>query len=140
MKSYGIIPCYLWNDHRFEDLSPTSKLIMLYVLSYPYAHISGLFQLPLKHVISDTGLKRIDVKDSANEINESGLSLWNVENGWIGVFDWIKYNPPKNRNLRNGIRKHLNEHLPEDTFIDEAIEIIREKFEKNYGIDFEYGE
>ncbi len=46
-----------WTDAKVRCLSPEEKLIFLYLVTNPHAHLSGLYYLPLALVEDETGIR-----------------------------------------------------------------------------------
>ncbi len=50
-----IVNTKFWDDSYITRLTPTEKLLFLYLITNPLTNISGVYELPLKRVAFDTG-------------------------------------------------------------------------------------
>ena len=62
--TYARVPLNLWRspDFRAAKLTPKETLVLLYWLTSPHSHMSGLFSCPLLFVAKETGVPEDDVR------------------------------------------------------------------------------
>jgi len=117
-----------WRDDYISNLDPSEKLLFLYFLTNTDTNISGIYQIPLKIVASDTGFdKEMIIKILARfEKNKKMI----YRNGWIAIKNFIKHQNEGSPQVKIGIQREL-ENVPEmlKKWVLEDINIPR------YGID-----
>ena len=93
-----------WVDSYIARLSTNEKLAFLYLLTTPLANISGVYQMPMRNAIFDTGLEREDFITAINRFEADGKIVRHGD--WIGIVNFAKHQKP-NPNVRIGIAKEL---------------------------------
>jgi len=71
-RSYQLVPCSIWDDDVFMNLSDTSKTVFLYLLTTIHSNILGIYVLKEGYALSD--LRSVDAKKYRAAINEIALS------------------------------------------------------------------
>ena len=51
-----------WEDPFIEDLTPSEKLLFLYLLTNPKANLLGVYEISLKKISYDTGLNNETIR------------------------------------------------------------------------------
>jgi len=57
MASHRYINTKFWTDSYISDLDPTQKYLFLYFLTNPLTNIAGIYEISLKQISFDTGIK-----------------------------------------------------------------------------------
>jgi len=78
-----------WTDPYIEKLSPDYKLVFLYLLTNPLSNISGVYEVPLKTIATDTGIDKEMVIKVLNRFEKDGKVKY--EDGWVAVKNFIKH-------------------------------------------------
>jgi hypothetical protein len=87
------------------NLTPTEKLLFLYLLTNPLTNICGVYELPVRRIVFDTGIEEKDAMEILNKLEASGKVIY--QNGWIGMKNWIRHQNLKNSKIRQGIHYEL---------------------------------
>lgn len=95
----------IWQDKWFEDLDPESKLLFFYLLTNPQTNMLGIFELSLKRMAFDTGLKSEVVKASLQKFAQVEKVIH--EDGFIVLTNFIKHQR-YNKNMRIGAGNDFN--------------------------------
>lgn len=93
-----------WVDSYVARLGTNEKLAFLYLLTTPFANISGVYQMPMRNAVFDTGLERDDFTAALNRFEADGKIV--RHGNWIGIVNFAKHQKP-NPNVRIGIAKEL---------------------------------
>jgi hypothetical protein len=78
-----------WTDGYISDLDPIEKLLFLYFLTNQQTDISGVYEVPLKTVATDTGIDKEMVVKVLNRFERDGKMKY--ENGWLVIKNFIKH-------------------------------------------------
>ena len=93
-----------WVDSYIARLGTSEKLAFLYLLTTPLANISGVYQMPMRNAVFDTGLEKEDFTAALNRFEADGKIVRHGD--WIGIVNFAKHQKP-NPNVRIGIAKEL---------------------------------
>jgi hypothetical protein len=85
-----IIQTRFWNDEIVYDLSWQSKFVFIYLLASDSINMSGLFQLPDKKILIETGITSEDLQIAKDELTLNKKVLF--KKGWIYVVNSFKNN------------------------------------------------
>jgi hypothetical protein len=72
---YRTIETSIWFDPKFTELPAPGKLLFLYLITNPHAHVSGIYYLPEEVVRRESGLKADSLDRLWDTLSESGLSF-----------------------------------------------------------------
>ena len=110
MADYRQIHTSIWNDEWFMDLEPNRKLLFIYCFSNKNASLCGLYKLPLKVIVFETGLDSSYVSDSLAQFSQDGKVHY--ENGIIWVVNMTRYHESKSPKVKANIVKDI-EKIPD---------------------------
>lgn len=113
-----------WNDGFISNLMPYEKLIFLYFLTNEHTNICGVYELPLKIIVSETGIP----KKKIEEIIPSLCGKIVYIDGWVGIKNFAKYQNSNNSNVQAGIKDALKD-IPK-----EIIKKINDLYIANEGL------
>lgn len=114
-----------WRDSYISNLDPSEKLLFLYLITNPDTNISGIYQIPLKIIATDTGFdKEMVLKILARFEKDEKIKY---ENGWIALKNFQKNQNEKSLMVVKGIENEM-QNAPESLR-------IWIKLEKVEGID-----
>lgn len=108
MAKQRIVNTRFWDDSYIARLSPSEKLVFLYLLTSPLTTIAGVYELPLKRAVFDTGLAPEDISAVFSKL-EADQKIVRHED-WIGIVNFIKHQS-LNPKVRQGIIAEL-ERVP----------------------------
>lgn len=78
-----------WIDSYISNLDPIEKLLFLYCLTNQQTDISGVYEVPLKTIATDTGIDKEMVIKILNRFEKDGKVRY--EDGWIAIKNFIKH-------------------------------------------------
>jgi hypothetical protein len=105
MAKQRVINTRFWDDDFVMDLSPTEKLMYLYLLTNPLTDICGAYEITLKRMMFDTGLQRDKILAAIERFENDGKILY--RDGWMIVRNFAK-NQVQNPKVKKGIERTLN--------------------------------
>jgi hypothetical protein len=109
MADYRQIHTKIWKDGWFLDLSTNDKLLFIYLFSNERAHLTGLYDIPLKVIVFESGLSQEDVEDGLARFEAAGKAFY--QNGWLWIPNLMRYNA---RNIESPrIQPHIKNHITE---------------------------
>jgi len=121
MKKLRSVNTRFWDDTFISELTPTSKLLFLYLLTNPLTNVLGIYEIQLKRISFDTGIGLETVKKTLKDF-ETLKKVFYVD-GFIVLSNFIK-NQSMNTNMKTGAIKSFNE-LPnelKDKILDKDLE------------------
>jgi hypothetical protein len=128
-----------WDDPFIEDLSPSEKLLFLYLLTNPLANLLGIYEITIKRICYDTGLNKETVSNGLKRFGTVRKAFYS--DNFIILPNWLK-NQRLNKNMKVNVAKYFNQ-LPTGLRINilssgseslpngsEGFEIIKECLDK----------
>jgi hypothetical protein len=101
----------IW-DRAMRELSGPAMVVRFYVMTCPTRVSEGLFQLPLGHLIHDTGLQPEHVDQALSDLESAALVLYDHDAEVVLDRTALKHNP-----LRNGLNKKTGEVKPDNRIL-----------------------
>jgi DNA-binding MarR family transcriptional regulator len=99
-----IVNTKFWDDSYITRLTPTEKLLFLYLLTNPLTNISGVYELPAKRVAFDTGISLEKAAAIVKKLEQDGKLV--AVDGWVGIVNFIRHQT-LNPKVKQGIRLEL---------------------------------
>lgn len=99
-----IVNTKFWDDSYITRLTPTEKLLFLYLLTNPLTNISGVYELPAKRVAFDTGISSDRAETIFKKLEKDGKLI--TVDGWVGIVNFIKHQS-LNPKIKQGILSEL---------------------------------
>lgn len=84
MATKRTIPTELWSQEWFLSLSPQAKCLYLYARTNPRANLAGIYALPRRVMLLETGLTEAQFSAALQQLGDDRLRY---ENGIIWVID-----------------------------------------------------
>lgn len=78
-----------WTDAYIADLDPSEKLLFAYCFTSSFLSISGIYEVPLKYIASETGLDRDMVEKILGRFERDGKIVY--RKGWLAILKYPKY-------------------------------------------------
>ncbi len=104
MAEYRQIHVKMWGqDAWFLDLEPLEKLLFIYLFSNKYASIAGIYELPMKVIVFETGIDQPSVEAILDRFRKAGKVYY--EDGVIWVVNLQKYNRNPSPKVQTRISK-----------------------------------
>ena len=124
-----IIHTRIWQDGWFTSITRSSRLLFIYLLTCESNNICGIFEIPDRNILFDTGLNQSELDQAKKDLKEKVIFY----EGWIKILNTEKYNNyvtnPKlekafNRELSVVPSKTIEYMNKYDTSIDTSIYTI----------------
>ena len=103
---YRTIETAFWTDPRIVALKPDGKLLCLYLVTNPHAHVSGIYYLPDTIVSHETGLSASRVDTLWDTLSSAGFSRRDKKREVIWVLRMFFYQGRGSKNER-AAAKHI---------------------------------
>lgn len=109
MAKQRYINTKFWSDNFISKLKPIERYLFLYFLTNEHTNISGIYELPIRTVCFETGLKEKIIRDLLAKFSQEG-KIFEIE-GWVYVKNFAKHQCV-NEKTRIGIENMLSEVAP----------------------------
>src|SRR5438876_4885409 len=100
-----------WHDRKVRRLDPLGKLLLLYLVTSPDSHVTGLFRWDPAVAARRMGCDRGVVGELMGSLRGIGLVQEDSECGLVYVPRMFKYQGSRSPKMRTYVYKHL-ERLP----------------------------
>jgi len=94
-----------WDDPFVESLSPSEKLLFLYLLTNPQANLLGIYEITLKRIAYDTGLTKETISKGFERFGTVRKAFYTKDN-FVILPNWLK-NQRLNSNMRIAVVKEF---------------------------------
>lgn len=91
MSVYRTINSSFWTDPKVRALPKDGKLLMLYLISCPHAHVGGIYYLPEVTIAHETGLAGKGIDTLWDTLSESGLVWRDKKAEVVWVVNMLRY-------------------------------------------------
>ena len=101
MAKQRMINTRFWTDGYIYALTPMEKFMFLYLLTNSHTDICGIYEIPIKVIASDTGVKESIIVKMLDKFEKDGKILY--INGWVAVKNFEKHqldNPKVKRGIQ----------------------------------------
>ncbi len=94
MSRYAYIHTQIWKDKKFRQLSESSKMLYIAMLTAPNSNMIGLYEWPVAYALHDLGdWDREKFFFCLHEIEELGMARYDMENEVVFIRRFLKHNP-----------------------------------------------
>jgi len=107
-----------WIDEYTANLDPIEKTLFIYLLTSPHGNISGIYQIPVRNIATDTGIEKEMVIKILGRFQKDGKVLY--RDGWVCIKNRIKWNKMSNPSISAGVATRIK-NCPD--FITEFLEL-----------------
>ena len=132
------ISSQIWNDQYFELLTPAEKVVFIYLFSNESTNISGLYQIKLKSISTDTGITIQEANNILIKFSEDGKAFF--DNGLLfmprmAVYQKAEKLPNFIPHLKKCYKNLYKENnIAFSKFLEQYKDVFETKSEKNEGI------
>jgi hypothetical protein len=119
---YRTIDAAFWTDPKVKQLPPEGKLLLLYFITNPHTHVSGIYILPAVIIQYETGLSHRVLHRVSTTLSKLGLCSFDAPNDVVWVRRMMSYQGKGEKNLRSAAL-HVSEDLHNSCLVKEFIEI-----------------
>ncbi len=99
----------VWDDDYVLDLDPTEKLLFMYFLTNSKTNLAGIYEINIKLIAFETGIDKDMILKIIDRFKEDGKLSYN--NNYIILVNWTKHQNLRNKNIRLGIARILNDEV-----------------------------
>lgn len=115
-----------WRDNYVDNLDPSEKLLFIYLFTNPEATTTGIYEMPLRMMSSDTGFDKTMLQKLFDRLETDKKAFF--RNGWVCTPNTIRHQNIKNKFIKKGIENGLKE-ISED-IIEEFYQLGDKKFKE----------
>ncbi len=113
---YQKILSQIWFDEKFSLLTPSQKLLFLYILTCPHGNLIGCFVLREGYVCSDLNYSAKDFRKDFEKLLEKDLIKACRSQDLVLIPNFLKYNPLTNPNQKKAAAKIIQQ-LPKSKLL-----------------------
>ncbi len=88
---YRTIDAAFWTDPKVRKLAPVGKLLLLYLVTNPHSHVSGIYCLSRAIISEETGLDGRGIDTLTHTLVRAGMIMLDDETGVVWVVNMMKY-------------------------------------------------
>ena len=97
MSKKRYIDTKFWSDSWVSNLKPEEKFLFLYFLTNEKSNIAGIYELPVKIMAVETGLKEEEIQPILKKFEKDGKVIY--LDGWVGIKNFIKHQDIQNEKI-----------------------------------------
>lgn len=106
MAGYRQIHTQIWKDEWFIELDADEKLLWIYLFSNDLASISGLYKIPIRVIVNETGLAPEYVKNTLASFEASHKIFY--EDGVMWVVNMTKYHKNPSEHTQKKVQADID--------------------------------
>lgn len=99
MGRYRKIDVRIWNDAKFRELSDRGKLVFFFLLTHPHMTSLGAMRASINGMASELGWPEKAFREAFREALAKGMAEHDETTCFVGLPNFIKYNPPESPNV-----------------------------------------
>lgn len=107
MAEFRYIHTRIWKDNWFCDLEQDAKLLFIYLFSNERASVSGIYEIPLKYLVFESGLERDRVIELLKQFRADKKVYYDFETGVVWVVNLRKYNETTSEKVQTRLSKDI---------------------------------
>jgi DnaD/phage-associated family protein len=105
MAGYRQIHTKIWKDEWFSELEPDEKMLFIYLFSNELASIAGIYKIPLKIMVFETGLDKGFILETLAKFEQANKVFY--ENGVVWVANMSRYHANASDTTKKKVMKDL---------------------------------
>lgn len=121
---YRTVSLSYWTDPKIRSLSTEGKLLMLYLITNPHSHFSGLYYLPWESLPRETGVPEKKLLQLSHTLSIGYLAKFDRANELVWVRNMLKYQG-RGARVSAGVNKHLA-GLHESSLLSEFVDFYKQ--------------
>lgn len=102
---YRTIDAKFWHDQKIRKLSRDGRYFVLYLVTNPHSHLSGLYYLPTVTVSHETGLQKPALDTLWHTLSSAGLAYRDDENQVVWVVNMLSYQGRGSKNAAAALKQ-----------------------------------
>jgi hypothetical protein len=124
MAIYRKIHVSFWADPFIMDLTPNQKFFYLYLLTNDKTKQCGIYELPVRQIVFDTGFTEDEVKKLINHFVAANKIKYSANFREIALKNWNRYNGSESPKVFECLCNEI-EHVKDDKLIEYVYSIDR---------------
>lgn len=125
MANYRSLHVKIWADPEFEDFSPESKYIFIYLITNPHRNESAVYSISPQRISSETGLPKAKVERALRDLCDAEKIMYSFERKVVWVKNAVRHQPAMNENCRKSILNDL-ERCSDPTIANAFVDYYRD--------------
>jgi len=121
---YRKIDPRIWNDAKFRELSDRGKLVFLFLLTHPHMTSLGAMRATIPGLAAELGWTEKAFREAFREAFLRGMVRLDEKAHFLGLPNFLKYNPPESPNVIKAWQKCLDD-IPECDMKNEWIQMLK---------------
>lgn len=105
MAKFRMVNTKFWSDPFIQDLAIQDKLLFLYFLTNEHTNICGFYEISLRTIEFETGVKKTEIIQSLDRLRQSGRVCY--IDGFLHIKNFIRHQID-NPSVRAGIERELS--------------------------------
>jgi polyhydroxyalkanoate synthesis regulator phasin len=107
MAGYRQIHTQIWKDEWVIELEPEEKLFFIYLFSNDLASISGLYKIPVRVMMNETGIQREQIEKMLNKFQAAGKIFYG--DNTLFIKNMMRYHKNASPKTMEKIKKDVGE-------------------------------
>lgn len=108
MAGYRQLHTRMWSsDQWFAELKPEFKLLFIYLFSNERASVCGLYELPVRMMVFETGLEKAVIEAGLAEFQQADKVWYDAMTGVVYVRNMLKYQGSTSPHVKKRIQADL---------------------------------
>lgn len=113
---YRTIDAAFWSDPKIRQLPSDGRLLLLYLITNPHTHVSGIYYLPKPSIAHETGLSLKVLDTLSNTLSSLGLCRFDSAREVVWVKNMMRYQGTGDRNAMSAAH-HITKDLHDTPLI-----------------------
>jgi hypothetical protein len=110
MAEYRTLHTKIWQDEWFCELAPDAKLLFIYLVTNRAASVAGIYKLPEKFIIFESGVDPVRVRGLLAEFAAADKAYYQDGVVWVkNLRKYQTYDGRANDNVKKRIQKDIDE-------------------------------
>jgi hypothetical protein len=102
---YRTIETSMWTDAKFRGLPAPARLLFLYLITNPHAHVSGIYYLPDVMLLHESGVKSEALNTVWDTLSKSGLARRDQNAEIVWVTNMLRYQGRGEKNEKSAAKQ-----------------------------------
>lgn len=117
---YRTIDASFWTDPKVRKLLPSGRLLLLYLITNPHTHVSGIYYLSRSTILHETGLTNGVLDTLSDTLSSLGFCRFDPETETVWVKNMMRYQGTGDKNARSAAL-HVTKDLHKSALIGEFL-------------------
>lgn len=133
MAIYRQLHVKIWDDRRFEQLSPNEKLLFIYTWGNGHRNEAALYSLTIKRISAETGLTEEQIKVGLETLSKHNMIRYDWDTSEIWVVNALKYQNISPQGIKAIIKdlQQTESQTLKQAFIEKYNDILSKEVDEN---------